>query len=362
MGIFKRLDKYLISEFFLYLIFGVTVVIIFLMVNTILFQMLDFIIEKQVPFLIFMKILFYQLPAYAVMALPMATLFSTLLSISRMSKDSEVDVMRASGIGIVRIMIPMLFAGAVVSGAGWILLQRVVPWSNNRSAGLWRQFWMSDVMSKPMPDVFFKGKGGKMFYIKSVDPRSDTIHGVTVFNVDVEGSYPRVTTAPRGLWKGEELVLLDGMIHHFKNDGFLDYEVDFERMKIDTARDMEEIFGEQKSPQEMTLEELKNKIELFKESGVDTKRWETDMHLKMSVPVACLILVLMGVPLSIRTGRAGMFAGVLTAFLLVVLYWVMTIVTTALGYKGVLPPVVAAWAQNVVFFIVGLILIFFVRK
>jgi len=361
MRIFKRLDKYLIGEFFLYLVFGITLVVIFLMVNTILFQMLDFIIEKRVPFPIFMKILFFQLPAYAVLALPMATLFATLIAISRMSKDSEIDVMRTSGIGVMRIMMPMLFAGMLVSAGGWVLLQKVVPWSNNQSSKLWRQFWMSDVMSKPMAEVFFKGKDGKMFYIKSVDPRNDSVHGVTIFNTE-QGKFPRVVTAPRGMWKGDELVLLEGMIHHFKDTGYLDYEADFEKMTINTQRHMEEIFGEQKSPQEMTLEELKDKIHLFKESGVDTKKWETDMHFKMSVPVSSFILVLMGVPLSIRTGRSGMFAGVVTAVLLVILYWVATIITTALGYKGVLEPVVAAWSQNVVFLIVGIILIFFVRK
>ncbi|MFC1474736.1 LptF/LptG family permease [bacterium] len=359
--VFGRLDRYLISEFLLYLVFGLTLVIIFLMVNAILFQMLEFVIEKQVPFGVFMKILFFQLPAYAVLALPMATLFATLIAISRMSKDSEVDVMRTSGISVFRIMLPMLFAGALVSGFDWVMLQKIVPWSNNQSASLWRQFYLSDVMSKPQANIFFKGKDDKTFYIKSYEPRTDSVHGVLIYDTQT-GTYPRITSAPRGIWKGKELVIFDGLIHHFKNNGYLDYEVDFKSITINVERHMEEIFGEQKTPQEMTLGELKDKIQLFRESGIDTKKWETDMHFKMSIPVACFILVMMGVPLSLSTGRSGMMAGIVTAVLLVIVYWVCTILTTTLGYKGIVPPVIAAWSQNVVFLAVGLLLMFIKRR
>lgn len=361
MRIIKIIDRYILGEFFLYLIFGLTLVIIFLMVNMILFQMLDFVIEKQVPFPVFMKILFFQVPAFMVLALPMATLFASLISMSRMSKDSEIDVMRTSGMSVVRILMPVLVGGIIVSAFGWVTLQRIVPWSNTQSAKLWRQFFLSDVMNKPMADVFFKGKDNKMFYIDSVDPRSDTVLGIFIYDTTT-GRYPRVTTAPRGEWKGGELVLRDGMIHHFKDEGRLDYEVDFERLELNIERHMEEIFGEQKSPQEMTLEELRDKISLFKESGIDTKKWETDMHFKMSIPVASFICVLVGVPLSIRTGRSGMMTGILTAFIIVILYWVMTIICTALGYKGLLPPIAAAWLQNVLFLVIGVLLIAFTRR
>lgn len=361
MRIFKILDKYLIGEFALYMVSGVSIVIIFLMVNTILFQMLEFIIEKQVPFGIFMKILFYQLPAYAVMALPMATLFATLISISRMSKDSEIDVIRTSGIGVGRIMAPMLVAGVIVSACGWVLLQKVVPISNNKSAKLWRQFYLSDVMSKPISNIFFKGKNDKTFYIKHYDPASSTVNGIMIYDTK-SGTYPQLTTSPRGDWKGKDLIIRDGVIHHLNEKGHLDYEAAFDTITINVERQMEEIFGEQKSPQEMTMEELKDKIQLFKKSGIDTKKWETDMHSKISIPVACLILVMMGVPLSIRTGRSGMMVGVALAVLLVIVYWVLTIITTALGYKGVVPPLLAAWLQNIIFFLVGVYLIIRSRK
>lgn len=361
MRIVKVLDRYLMGEFLLYFMFGSSLVILFLMVNAILFDMMKFIIEKQVPFDVFMKILFYQLPAYAVVAFPMATLFATLISISRMSKDSEIDVMRTSGISVTRMMVPMLLMGLLVSAMSFVMLQKLVPWSNSRSVNLWRKFLMSDVMNRPMADMFFKGIGSKQFYIREIDPKNHAVRGVMIYDTS-PGAYPNVTTAPVGSWDGKNITLRNGSIHHFKEDGALDYDVEFGELKLNVEREMEEIFGEQKSPQEMTIEELKQKIALFRKSGLDTKSWETDMQFKLSIPVASFICVLVGVPLSIRTGRSGMMMGILVCVALVLLYWVGMIVSTALGRTGVIPPAAAAWSQNVAFLAVGVILIIRTRK
>jgi lipopolysaccharide export LptBFGC system permease protein LptF len=78
--------------------------------------------------------------------------------------------MRTSGISVFRLMAPLLLMGALVSGAGFLMLQKLVPWSNNHSISLWREFLVSDVSGKPMENVFFKGKGNKHFIINRVDP------------------------------------------------------------------------------------------------------------------------------------------------------------------------------------------------
>jgi len=331
------------------------------MVNAILFQMMDFIIDKKVPLPIFMKILFYQLPAYAVLAFPMATLFATLIAISRMSKDSEVDVMRTSGISVTRMMLPMLFMGLLVSASSFVMLQKLVPWANNHSITLWRSYLMSDPSAAPTANIFFKGKGNRQFYIGNVDPKSKIATSITIYEV-TDSQYPVMTTARTGIWDDKYLILKNGTMHHFNKDGLLNYEAAFGEMKLNIEREMEEVFGEQKTAQEMTIEELKKKITTFKKSGIDTKSWETDLQFKMSIPIASFICVLVGVPLSIRSGRSSMMMGIAVSVALILMYWVGTIVFTTLGRKGVIPPVYAAWSQNALFLLVGIALTLRTRK
>ncbi len=357
----KVLDRYLSGEFFLYLILGLTFVVIFLTLNTVLFQMLTFVIDKHVPLRSFLKILFYQMPQFAVTALPMATLFAALLSITRMSRDSEIDVLRTSGIGVARIMVPLILSGIVVAAGAWVTIERVVPLMNSRSANMWRKFQLSDVMSRPAANVFFKGKGSRTFFIKVVDPKANTINGITILD-DQGRQHPRWITATDGLWQGRYFTLRNGIIHQVRDDGFVEFEMRFDSMRINVERQMQQIFGDQKTSQEMSLNELRQKISLFKKSGLDYRQYETDYHFKMAIPAANIICILVALPLSIRTGRSGMLAGIVTASALMAVYWVLTIVTTTLGYKGVFPPWAAAWAVNATFLIVGAILFVRTRK
>lgn len=361
MRITRILDRYILTEFFLYFILGFTVAIIFQMVNTVLFQMMDFVIEKKVPFTISVKILFYQVPWFAVIALPMATVFTTLLSINRMSKDSEIDVLRTSGVSVMQLMAPMLFAGLLVSGISFVMMQRLVPWSYNKSIVLWREFLLSETPNSPKSDLFFKGKGNRQIYIKNYDPKTRIASDITIYETS-DAAYPVVTTARVGVWTEKYLVLKNGTLHHFNKNGLTDYEVAFGELKINIERELEEIFGVQKTSQEMTYNELKDKIALFKKSGIETKSLETDLQFKFSIPVASFMFVLLGFPLSIRTGRSNILAGLLIAVSLMIVFWIGIIAFTALGKKGVLEPPVAAWTQNAIFLVIGLVLLIRTRK
>ncbi|MEW5945708.1 MAG: LptF/LptG family permease [bacterium] len=358
----KVIDRYLASEFTLFFVLGVIVFLIFVMGNTVLFQLMDFIIDKKVPLPVFMKILYYMTPSFLVLAFPLASLFATLLAVGRLSRDGEIDVMRTSGISLTRILAPFLVAGVLASALDFFLLERVVPEANHRSSEIWRRFMLSDVAGTPMENVFFKGKKGRFFYIGRLDPPTRTATSITIYDTEAGNVYPQVILAPSGEWTEKTLKLKDGIIHSFREDGAFEYEARFDEMVLDLERQMEEIMGEQKSPQEMSIRELKDQIALFRKSGINTASLETDLHFKTSIPAACLICVLVGVPLSIRTGRGGAMSGVVWAIALIAVYYVWMIVDTALGRKGVIPPVAAAWLQNAAFLILGIYLIVRARK
>jgi lipopolysaccharide export system permease protein len=80
-----------------------------------------------------------------------------------------------------------------------------------------------------------------------------------------------------------------------------------------------------------------------------------DLHAKISFPLVCLILALVGGGLSLRSNRGeGIFAGILIAIGIAFCYWFSHSVCLSLGYGGVLPPLAAAWTTNLVFLCVGL--------
>lgn len=362
MRIVKTLDRYIATEFVQYFIMGVFVFLIFVMGNSVLFTYMDPALEKKVPWNILMRVIMFQVPAFMVMALPLATLFAALLSVGRLSRDSELDVMRTSGISVLRILLPYVTLGVLISGMGYFILQQVVPAANQRSMNLWRSYFYSEVGNQPLANVFFRAKSGKTFYVRSLDPRTRTLTSVLIIDTKEGEDYPREITAPTGVWTNNYVVLRNGLIHHYNTRGMLDYEAHFDEMQVDIQRQMQEFFGDTRTTQEMSLQELKQRIALYRKSGIDTRADETDYQFKLAMPLGSLVCILLGVPLSIRTGRSGLMLNIVIIVLLVAMYQVLTIADTTLGRRGVLPPLAAAWGQNILFLAIGLILVFRTRK
>jgi lipopolysaccharide export system permease protein len=362
MRIVRTLDRYVTTEFIQYFLLGVFIFIIFVMGNTVLFTYMDPALEKKVPSGIMLRVILYQVPSFAVMAMPLATLFAALLSVGRLSRDSEIDVMRTSGISVLRILLPYMVMGLLITGTGYFMLQRVVPVANKRSMDMWRRFFYSEVGKEPVVNVFFQAKNGKTFYVRQMDPRTRTMQGIFIIDTKPGENFPREITAPTGVWTDEFAVLQNGLIHHFNQRGMLDYEARFGSLRIDLQRQIREFIGDNRTTQEMSLGELKQRISIYRKSGIDTRADETDYYFKMAIPVGSFICVLLGVPLSIRTGRSGLMQNITIVVLLVAFYQVLTIADTLLGRRGVLPPMVAAWGQNALFLAIGVVLVLRTRK
>jgi len=132
------LDRYTLREFFwpfVFCVVGFTVILL----SGVLFELIDLFLVKRVAIKIVIRMLVYYIPGIVVMTLPVAALFSTLLSLGRMNEDSEMIIMCSSGLPYWRIMIPVVIAGLIISGVTYVLNEEVVPWTNHEFQKLFRE-------------------------------------------------------------------------------------------------------------------------------------------------------------------------------------------------------------------------------
>ena len=102
---------------------------------------------------------------------------------------------------------------------------------------------------------------------------------------------------------------------------------------------------------------LRRRINDLTRKGIDASNYMVDLHMKLAVPFASFVLACVAVPLAGRVQRHPSVAAILLTGLIVAFaYWVILGLTNSLGQSGVLPPLVAAWASNVVFFLLGVAL------
>ena len=112
----------------------------------------------------------------------------------------------------------------------------------------------------------------------------------------------------------------------------------------------------------MSSKELRQQIDILQQAGADTKSFEVDLYMKYSVPFSGLIFVLLGVPLGLRVKRGSKATGIIISIVLVFIYYISVSTIRSFGRGGIIVPVLAAWLPNIIFAILGTILIFGAEK
>jgi LPS export ABC transporter permease LptG len=355
----KLLDRYLSAEIIKPFIYGLLGFIIILLGNT-LYIYADLIIKNHVPFLDVLFLLLYNIPASLVVAFPVALMFGILITLGRMSRDSEIIAMKASGISLWRITAPLFAVAIGVSILNFYFNEIVVPWANNQSQHLVQEI----ILKRPMPaiqeNVFFSTNDDRYFYIKRVDRHANKLFDIMIF--EYNGTrIPKVITAQEASFTGSKWLLNSGIYHQYGDDGFLKEETTFSDMEIKFDRDVVKFFEAPKSPQEMSTKELKQQIKLFDRSNADTKGLKVDYYLKYSIPMACFFAALIAIPFGLMFSKGGAYLGVGISIVLVFIYYVVMSFSRSFGVNGAIDPFLAAWSQNIIFAVVGLIFLFRLR-
>jgi lipopolysaccharide export LptBFGC system permease protein LptF len=114
-------------------------------------------------------------------------------------------------------------------------------------------------------------------------------------------------------------------------------------------------------PRRMNHRQLQTYINDLRQSGYDVREHEVELHRKTAFPFVTLVMTCIAIPFAVTTGRRGAMYGIGIGIALALLYWTMISVFAALGASGVMSPLLAAWAPNLLFGAAGLALLLTVR-
>ncbi len=357
--IIKLLDKYIIKEITYPFIYSVIIITIILLGNY-LFQLTDLIIIKDVPINLVLKLLFYNLPDIVVRTFPIAILFATMTGIGRLNRERELTAFRMGGVSLYRLIIPVLIIGILISGLTLYFNEKVVPWANHQAKNIIRTTVLKESMPNTREEVFFKGPKGRLFYVKEYNEENETLNNITIYNIKSnkeDTKFPEVITARKGNIKENVWVLQNGIIHEYNEEGNIILESKFNEMKFQITEEMKEVYGNQKTTDEMSRKELAKNIKLFKESGISVNSLLVDYHLKLAQPLVAFIFVLIAVPLSL-TNKESKAVNITLTIVIIFFYYLILSVSRSLGRNQILPPLLAAWLPNIIFFSLGIFILF----
>ncbi len=364
----KIVDRYILKELVQPFLFGIFAFTSIFIGSDILVDLAQKMMRYGIPVLTAVKLFFLQLPQIIVWTFPMSMLLATLLTFGRLSGDSEVVALRAGGVSFIRLVIPVLIVAALVTGVAIFFDNNLVPASQREHKEIMWQIKHGEKLPKTQKNLRITpidDRTGRIDFVLTAemfDGRAQELQGITYSDYE-DGRLVQVIQAEKGIWNQNNWIFLKGTTYTITEEGRVP-RTRFERMSMKNkiARNPGQLARNQKDPEEMTLGELSQHIELLEEEGRDVKELKVKYHQRYAIPFACFIFALVGAPLGLKPNRSGSSIGLGLSIVIIFIYYTLMTVGGALGQSGKLAPWLGSWIQNIAFTIVGLGLLYKANK
>jgi LPS export ABC transporter permease LptG/LPS export ABC transporter permease LptF len=314
-----------------------------------------------------LRVILDLLPNLLTLTLPMGVLVGTLLGLSRLASDSEVTAMRASGMGAVSF-VRIVGVFAVIA---WVAgLANSFYFAPRAAASLLHyeaQFASSEETFNVQPRVFyedFKSNDCKdcVLFVQEVEPVQGASVWKNVFLADVsQPASPHVITAREAYVTATQHSVTMHLSDGTRHDTILDKPDQYDIYTFaDTDLPVQSDHGDDAhlSRRDTPMQSLPA-AELWRQlhTAHDPRPYRVQFQQRLAFPAACLVLMLVGVPLGLSSKRGGKSTGFVATIGLVFLYYFLSSVGIALAQQGKLPPWLGVWSANLLFAIGGVLLL-----
>jgi len=332
-------------------------------------------VKTSAPAHIVAKLLLYALPATLPFALPLGVLVGILIGLSRMSADSEITAMRAAGISSLTVARPVLlfaFLALLVTALASLWL---TPLSLHLESNIARNFAAAQLTGNIETRIFDEQFPNTVLYVGNVFTEGKQIVWRQVFIADVtppdelqqqgkdRGEGPRIIVAQSAIPHADPannriiLALQDVRSSERDKDGKVittAAPVQIEALQAQKPADLQV----NKTVQEMDTGPLYKRV--YRQRGLTREDYvdaAIELHQRFALPLACVLLGLVGIPLGVSSRKGGKSAAFVFTVLLAFLYYLGFITLIGLARKGSLPVPLAVWTPDTLFAVVGAFLL-----
>jgi LPS export ABC transporter permease LptF/LPS export ABC transporter permease LptG len=351
------LDDYVLRDFSFYLALIAGAFVTLLLVFT-LFELLSDILRNQVSPLTVGEYLLNVMPYFLYYPIaPLSMLLAVLVTFGLLQRSNEITAIKATGISLYRVIVPVLIASTLVAGVLFLSDQFYLPYTNKRQDALRNQIKGKPAQTYLRPDrKWIFGQHSDIYYYQFFDPDRDVFGGVSVFQFEPHTfQLTHRITADRAHWsspmrrwvyeQGWERSLNGSAIESYRKFDVATYP----QLAEAPAYFKKEII----QSSEMNYEELRRYIHDLEQSGFDVVRLRVQLQKKIAYPLITFVMAVLAIPFALSAGKRSALTGVATAIGIGVFYWMIAALFEDMGNLSQLPPAVAAWSPDLVFGCIG---------
>ena len=356
----NKLDRYLINQF--WIILGIAILgflSIFMVVD--LIENLDRFMDNKVPSPVVFRYYVYTLPYFISIGLPMAVLISTVFSLGSMVKRNEWTAMKASGISLYRIALPLVICGVLLSGISFLLDNKLVAYGNEKRFEIDRDYVKRKSRHKlknTLKDIFIQKNSSNHISLSKYYLQKTVGYDLTMVDLGDLTINERID-AKKISWDLDSLKwsVSDYSIRQFNEHGLeTNVKIGTKDSLIDLGFLPIDIQQQARKPDELDYYRLTERITQLKDNGVDTVKWEVTRYIKISFAFTNLIVILCGIPLVVFKERSSLSFGAGASVFVIFGYYALIKFGQSLGFKGVIEPMFSAWLGNITFIIAAMVL------
>ena len=347
------LDRYVASSFLR--IFFVSLLVITLVYTTVdFFERIGALLDAGAPLFTILRYFFYKAPLLISRVIGFAVLFSTLFCLGALTRTHEITAIRAGGITVQRIALPLLILSLIVCALNFLWNEALVPVFAHNAQTIYK----TEIKNKQQQsllgthDIWIRAENS-FINIDNFDPRTNVLENVTVFLLNRDFSLRGLLEIPRAQYTQKGWTVTGGSEWSLLADGkMVQRETTTTLPLSETPKDLQLLA---RDAEEFTFFDLQKQIADMKAKGIDTTYYEVDLQTKLALPFISPLMVLLAIPFAIKrkmTGSLSLSFGI--AMLIAFGYWVLAAFCLSLGHSGAMPSALSAWAPNAIFAMIGL--------
>jgi len=356
----KKIYFYVFKEIVEILLLSL-IVLTFIMVIGRIGQITDLIINKGVEIKDIVLLIAYSSPPYLTFTLPMSFLLSTIVVLGRLSTENEILAIKAHGINLNRLYIPVAILGVAITLFGVLNTLLLLP----NSGDLFRKTLVNIVKKgitiEDREGIFNDSIPGVVIYVDKVDTDNKRLKGVLISD-DRDKEIKQTITAKKGIINLDPVtmdlnfVLEDGSLQRWEKKKDIYRNLHFKEylFSINLEKNIPQNVPLRKRPHEMDIKDLKKAM--INASALDRYELKLEIYKKFSIPFSCISFIFLTVPLGIRRRIEGKLSGIAYSLLIFLLYYVLMAFTENMGKNLQIPAFLTSFLPNTIIFFIGLYL------
>jgi len=358
----KLTDKYILGRFFKILGFSLLAFVLVVIIVDII-ENIDKFIDHDTPLNLIALYYVYYIPFIIILALPVATLLSTMFTVGSLARYNELVVMKATGLSLYRLSLPILTAGFVISITAIFFSDFVMVPANHKKNQIKKEQILKQSPQRGVvrKNVIKSGKEGWVVFARTYNERKKEGDFVVIGKIENNNVIIAVK-ALKMIWADSSWVLTEATRRVFENDIETEFAV-YDTLFGDFLPHTPEVMAHRmKKPRDTRFFELIETIKLKQWMGQDTAKDKVELYLKFSFPFINFIIIVLGIPLAANPRRSGGSVGFGLSIIIIFIYFVLLRAGQSLGNNNNLPPILAATIGNIIFLLVGTAMFIKARK